>query len=422
MRYLARRAAALIMSVAMMAAVFVGNGVTAFAIGREEPYDMSVDLLIDGDTAHNAAHKVNAGQELTLTGRGNAYEVKNLLKEAFEAEEWYGLKFTDYADQVQLKDYNGNPGVVCWFTATMTIPKELVVDENNITATLDTDMFEIKDENVTYDPTTRTISAKMTLTNNYTTLQALLDDMDKLSDDQVFNMDVTGVSVPDDAKVGDQYTISGTMGTDLNGTFNQGSRFWTNYGYIFGSRPSRWAVYFWTGVQTADGADSVAPDGINLTLEVVDKPVEPAAPAEEEEHQRCHHKHRYWDVVKKGTQTEDGVMRYRCTDCGDVEYEVPIAAYFIFNKDTQQDILKAAPNATVVARTPIFISFHEMVQEALVERPDVTLVVDYRSAGKDYEMTIPAGSGQTLDQLFGESQYAGFLYLGGAFATTEVAQ
>lgn len=130
--------------------------------------------------------------------------------------------------------------------------------------------------------------------------------------------------------------------------------------------------------------------------------------------------HRYeWDIIDKGTALTDGVMRYQCIYCGDVKYEVPIAAYYIFNKETQEAILEADWNATVVAETPIFISFHEMVQEALTQRSDVTLVVDYHYDGKDYEMTIPAGSGEQLDALFGESRYAGFLYLGGAFATVE---
>lgn len=126
-----------------------------------------------------------------------------------------------------------------------------------------------------------------------------------------------------------------------------------------------------------------------------------------------------WEVYQKATATTDGIMRYRCKVCGTVEYEVPVTAYYVFNKETQEAIWQAAPNATVKAETPIFISFHEMVKEALVARPDVTLVVDYKNVGKSYEMTIPAGSGAQLETLFGDSKFAGFLYLGGAFATVE---
>lgn len=96
-----------------------------------------------------------------------------------------------------------------------------------------------------------------------------------------------------------------------------------------------------------------------------------------------------------------------------------MAAYYVFNKETQEAIRGAEPGATVNVETPIFISFHEMVKDALVERSDVSLVVTYQNEGRTYEMTIPAGSGDTLTTLFGESQYAGFLYLGGAFRTIE---
>lgn len=130
----------------------------------------------------------------------------------------------------------------------------------------------------------------------------------------------------------------------------------------------------------------------------------------------CHHNYE-WEVYKKATATTDGIMRYRCKYCGTVEYEVPTAAYYIFNKETQESIQNAAVNATVNISTPIFISFHEMVKDALVARPDVTLVISYRYSGNNYEMTIPAGSGDVLSQLFGDGQYAGFLYLGGAFVT-----
>lgn len=132
----------------------------------------------------------------------------------------------------------------------------------------------------------------------------------------------------------------------------------------------------------------------------------------------CHHDYE-WVTYKAATATTDGVMRYRCVKCGDVEYEVPTAAYYVFNKEAQEAIQNAEPGATVTVSTPIFISFHEMVADALLARLDVTLVVDYKNQGKSYEMVIPAGSGETLKALFGDSAYAGFLYLGGAFATVE---
>lgn len=132
----------------------------------------------------------------------------------------------------------------------------------------------------------------------------------------------------------------------------------------------------------------------------------------------CEHVYE-WEVYKKATATTDGIMRYRCKYCGDVDYEVPVTAYYTFNKETQESIKNAAQGATVKITTPIFISFHEMVKDALIDRPDVTLVVDYRYQGQSYEMTIPAGSGDTLETLYGEDHFAGFRYLAGTFTTVE---
>lgn len=133
----------------------------------------------------------------------------------------------------------------------------------------------------------------------------------------------------------------------------------------------------------------------------------------------CTH-HYVWVTHEKATAIKDGTMRYQCEYCGTVKYTVPITAYYAFNKDTQEKVLNAGQGATVKVQTPLFISFHEMVLKALQDRPDVTLVVDYKSGDSLYEMTIPAGSGTRLAQLFGDSQYAGFLYLGGAYETTQL--
>lgn len=180
------------------------------------------------------------------------------------------------------------------------------------------------------------------------------------------------------------------------------------------------AYYYLTAIGKEAGEDTGSASAlVQLAIEGGAQPADDKeAPADTTVREACHHRYE-WDTVRKGTATTDGLMRYRCKYCGTVEYEVPIAAYYIYNKETQESILQAAPNATVAAQTPVFISFHEMVKDALQERPDVTLLVDYRSGGKDYEMTIPAGSGDLLENLFGESQYAGYLYLGGAFATVE---
>lgn len=132
----------------------------------------------------------------------------------------------------------------------------------------------------------------------------------------------------------------------------------------------------------------------------------------------CHHQYE-WERYRLATATTDGIMRYRCRHCGDVAYTVPVAAYYVFNKETQEAIRNAAVNETVTVSTPVFISFHEMVRDALLDRQDVTLVVDYENGGNDYEMIVPSGSGDRLRKVFGESQYAGFLHMSSEFVTVQ---
>ena len=129
------------------------------------------------------------------------------------------------------------------------------------------------------------------------------------------------------------------------------------------------------------------------------------------------HNHQYeWVTLLEADEHNDGEMVYRCRDCWDVLYRVPISAYFIFNKNTMQKILDAPQGASLTVQTRRFISFHKMVMQALADRPDVTLQVsflDEEYRGNRMSFTIPAGT-DTLSLLNGED-YCGFLYLGGIF-------
>ncbi|SCX89685.1 hypothetical protein SAMN02910292_00405 [Lachnospiraceae bacterium XBB2008] len=133
-----------------------------------------------------------------------------------------------------------------------------------------------------------------------------------------------------------------------------------------------------------------------------------------------HAAHDYeWRTLKEATEDEDGEYAYVCRTCGDVRYRVPIGAYATFNINTQNKIRNAAKDATVEISTTRWISFHRMVMDALRERPDVTLKVNYLSDGyKGDPMTFTIPAGTDTGALPDENGYAGFKFLGGIFGAT----
>ncbi|MBR0091108.1 MAG: putative Ig domain-containing protein [Lachnospiraceae bacterium] len=159
--------------------------------------------------------------------------------------------------------------------------------------------------------------------------------------------------------------------------------------------------------------NSAGNDTKTLTLNIVpaSAPVPTPAPTP------VPHSHQYeWVTLREADEHNDGEMVYRCRDCGDVLYSVPMTAYYVFNRNTAEKIRKAEQGATLLIETRRWISFHKMVMQALADRPDVTLQVrflDGEYRGNLMTFTIPAGT-DTLS-LTNEEGYCGFLYLGGIF-------
>ncbi len=167
-----------------------------------------------------------------------------------------------------------------------------------------------------------------------------------------------------------------------------------------------------------DAWDAGAPgEQIDVTVDMTvtalwkDKELEP-----EPEH---HHEHSYaWEVTKQATPVEDGEMVYACTECGTVAQRLPISGYIAFNEDVANKIRKAHYGAEVLVRTDKWISFYSVVWDELAKRPDVSLVIDYISLSKTYEVIVPAGT--NVESLKDQQGYAGFLYLSGQFGRREI--
>ena len=147
-----------------------------------------------------------------------------------------------------------------------------------------------------------------------------------------------------------------------------------------------------------------------------------AAPEETEESEKKvvkPHTHNYaWDKVE-ATESQDGELRYQCTECYDILVRVPLSAYYVFNANTVDKINKAKQGETVKITTDRWISFHKMVFDALAARPDVSLEVSFLDGeykGKRVSFTIPAGADNS--DLFTENNFAGFMYLGNKYGLT----
>ncbi|MBD5393197.1 MAG: hypothetical protein HDR71_02780 [Lachnospiraceae bacterium] len=132
------------------------------------------------------------------------------------------------------------------------------------------------------------------------------------------------------------------------------------------------------------------------------------------------HSHNFqYMTIQEASETQDAVILIRCS-CGITNGTItePGSALNIFIEDIIRDIANAPENGTVTAETKIWICYNKAVMDALLQRPDVTLVTNYRYNNVDYTVTIPAG--YEADTLLDENGYCGFRYLDKVFGGSEV--
>lgn len=131
---------------------------------------------------------------------------------------------------------------------------------------------------------------------------------------------------------------------------------------------------------------------------------------------RCAHNPDY-ELVQAATPKSDGILAYQCTWCGEVfDYvEVPNSAYEAFLQEAAAAVRNTQTDEVFI-RTDRWMSFHSFVLEAISERPEVTVVIQYWYQGKWYEVKIPAGADVSL--LADENGFCGFQYLAQVFDET----
>ncbi len=115
-------------------------------------------------------------------------------------------------------------------------------------------------------------------------------------------------------------------------------------------------------------------------------------------------------TVQEASENQDEVVQLRCA-CGDVaeSFTVPGSAVGVFIKRVVKEITNASKDAVVTVDTKICTCYNQVIIDALLKRPDVTLVTNYRYNHVDYSVTIPAG--YDVSTLLDENGYCGFRYL-----------
>ena len=129
------------------------------------------------------------------------------------------------------------------------------------------------------------------------------------------------------------------------------------------------------------------------------------------------HEHSFdWEVVREATPVSDGEMACVCSECGAVSQRLPLSGYVAFNWDLAEKIRNAQPGAAVSVQTSMWVSLYAISLDELAKRPDVSVVIDFRYQGVNYQVTIPAGA--DIAALKDENGYAGFLFIGTKYGLT----
>lgn len=115
-------------------------------------------------------------------------------------------------------------------------------------------------------------------------------------------------------------------------------------------------------------------------------------------------------VITEATPQTDALGAEECTQCGKVfkYYDIPGTACASFMQNTADAIRKATTNEVLVD-TRLWTCLDKRVTDALLERKDVSLTINYSYQGTRYTVTIPAGTNAA--ELLDENGYCGFRYL-----------
>lgn len=126
-------------------------------------------------------------------------------------------------------------------------------------------------------------------------------------------------------------------------------------------------------------------------------------------------------MIQEASENQDEVIQLQCA-CGEItgQFTVPGSAQGLFIAKVIRKIANASEGATVTVDTRIWVCYTQAVMDMLMQRPDVTLVTNYRYNHVDYTVTIPAG--YEVNTLVDENGYCGFRYLDQVLGGSEVVK
>lgn len=121
------------------------------------------------------------------------------------------------------------------------------------------------------------------------------------------------------------------------------------------------------------------------------------------------HTHSYsWVTVQEASAGQDGIEEYRCS-CGDVADRSIIPASSAVVNGFCDSIKNAPQNGVVQFDSGRMYTLSDRMVKRLAERSDITMAVTFTYEGKDYKMTIPAGTDYTV-LLTDEEEFYGYFY------------
>lgn len=174
--------------------------------------------------------------------------------------------------------------------------------------------------------------------------------------------------------------------------------------------------------ETPSAAPSETPSAAPSTS-ATPSPIEPTpqqAPVQETSGTVSTHEHSFeYVTIQEASETQDAIIQLQCS-CGETNgtFTEAGSSVHLFIRNIIKSINDAPQNGTVAVNTEIWTCYNREIIDALSQRPDVTLVTNYRYNHVDYTVTIPAG--YEVDTLLDENGYCGFRHLDQVLGGSEI--
>lgn len=205
-----------------------------------QPVDLCGDILVNGDTQHDAVYVAGHRATVPFTGKLDVTPVKAQLK---KIEVQYNKAQIDPNDIV-LSDYSS------LFTATLTLPTEMdFVGTPSVSLKNDNGKYKIIESKVSG----KTIIVKMTVSAEVKTFAELKDAVENMGD--ALEVVVDGAKFNSQAKANTPYTVYGTMYGELKAKATHVK-----------SGNSLTFAFTWNAKQCKDGADYLYKNSDNISF------------------------------------------------------------------------------------------------------------------------------------------------------------